>query len=176
MAMTNVRRVVLVSTLLIVGSEGLAQRALIRLDCGKCDGEQRARSMVLVNEGGKCLDVHAPDLRKDGGLVQVYECKETEGEYWSWNGNALRNGGGKCLQGDREPTATHRGLVQVWSCNRSVQQQWRMQNGALVHQGTGLCLDVDRGTMNQDRGHVQLWTCAPGAAPQVWQFASFQDR
>jgi hypothetical protein len=157
-----------------IGSEGLAQkRVRVRLDCGKCDS---TTPMVLANAGGKCLDVHAPEINVNGGRVQVWNCKETKGEYWRWDGDLLVNGGGKCLQAAPRTMNDNGGVVHVWECSsEATNQKWRMENGAIISNASGLCLDVNRPDMNRDGGRVQLWTCVPGQPPQVWQFEEFQD-
>ena len=37
----------------------------------------------LVNAGGKCLDVHVPDMRNNGGRVQVWDCNGEPQQQWS---------------------------------------------------------------------------------------------
>jgi hypothetical protein len=157
-----------------LGSEGLAQkRVRVRLDCEKCDGPSQ---MVLANAGGKCLDVHTPEINMNAGRVQVWDCKETRGEYWRWEGDLLRNGGGKCLQAAPSTMNNNGGVVHVWDCSSAAtNQKWRMEKGAIVSNASGLCLDVHRPDINTDGGRVQLWTCVPGQPPQMWRFEEFRD-
>jgi hypothetical protein len=80
---------------------------------------------ALVNGGGKCLDVDAPQMRNNGGKVQVWDCNGQPQQQWSFRGNALVNGGGKCLDVDAPQMRNNGGKVQVWDCNGQSQQQWR---------------------------------------------------
>jgi len=80
---------------------------------------------ALVNGGGKCLDVHAPDMRNNGGKVQVWDCSGQPQQQWSFRGNALVNGGGKCLDVHAPDMRNNGGKVQVWDCSGQPQQQWR---------------------------------------------------
>ena len=80
---------------------------------------------TLVNAGGKCLDVHHPDLRTNGGKVQVYECNGGETQQWSWNGKTLVNAGGKCLDVHHPELRKNGGRVQIWACNAGETQQWQ---------------------------------------------------
>jgi hypothetical protein len=82
-------------------------------------------SKALVNAGGKCLDVDAPNIRNNGGKVQVWDCTGQPQQQWSFRGNALVNGGGKCLDVDAPNMSNNGGKVQVWDCNEQSQQQWR---------------------------------------------------
>ena len=180
MTTTDVRRAGLLLLVLLLTAEtgGDAQRPLrARLDCGKCDGDlgPRRSPMVLVNAGGKCLDAHEPEMRTNGGRLQVWDCKDTAGEYWSWRGNALVNGGGKCLQAAPQTMNQDGGVVRLRECSSEApNQQWRFENGAIISHASGLCLDVHRPEMDQNGGRVQLWTCVTGQPPQTWHFESFQ--
>jgi hypothetical protein len=164
--------VLIVLVVLLGGWSPIQKRVRVALDCPKCD--DRAR-MLLVNGGGKCLDVHSPEINTNGGRVQVWDCKETPGEYWRWNDDHLVNGGGKCLQAAPQTINDNGGVVHVWECSRAAtNQQWRANNGAIVSKASGLCLDVHRPDMGRNGGRVQLWTCVDGAPPQSWHGEAFE--
>ncbi|AOC52591.1 putative secreted hydrolase [Microcystis aeruginosa NIES-2481] len=80
---------------------------------------------ALVNAGGKCLDIHAPDMRNNGSRVQVWDCNGQPQQQWSFSGNALVNAGGKCLDIHAPDMRNNGSRVQVWDCNGQPQQQWR---------------------------------------------------
>ncbi|WP_375495716.1 RICIN domain-containing protein [uncultured Nostoc sp.] len=84
-----------------------------------------SKGNALVNGGGKCLDVHAPDMGTNGGKVQVWDCSGQPQQQWTLKDNALVNGGGKCLDVHAPDMGTNGGKVQVWDCSGQPQQQWR---------------------------------------------------
>ena len=140
----------------------------VNTSCGKCDSS--GRPLEIVNSGGKCLDVHKDDWKKDGALVQLWECKGDEpAQHWQWNGEAIVNGGGKCLEATAPTEADKLGGVRMWSCNGQPQQTWDL-NGLSIVNKNGMCLDAHAATMSTDGGRVHLWTCVPDAAPQAWWF------
>jgi predicted secreted protein len=137
-------------------------------DCGKCDGSGGGLHSI-INAGGKCLDVDAPNMRNDGGQVQVWDCTGKPEQKWQWRGTAIVNAGGKCLDVDAPAMRSNGARVQVWGCNGQPQQQWRMQGRALINAG-GMCLDVHAPDIQNNGGRVQVWTCVGGAQPQDWKF------
>ena len=86
----------------------------------------RTSRTSLINAGGMCLDVHAPDMRNNGGRVQVWQCNGEPQQQWSLRGNALVNAGGMCLDVHAPDMRNNGGRVQVWQCNREPQQQWSL--------------------------------------------------
>ena len=80
----------------------------------------------FVNAGGKCLDVHAPDMRNNGGRVQVWDCNGEAQQQWSLRGSELVNAGGMCLDVHAPDMRNNGGRVQVWQCNGEPQQQWSL--------------------------------------------------
>ena len=69
--------------------------------------------------GGKCLDVHAPDMTHNGGRVQVWSCNGQPQQIWQYNSasGTIRNQGGLCLDAHAPDMETNGGRVQVWACN-----------------------------------------------------------
>ena len=98
-------------------------------DCGTCDSRELSRRgyRPLVNAGGKCLDLHFTDMRKDGGRVQVWTCNGEPQQQWRFNGRALVNAGGKCLDAHSRDMRKDGGSVQVWTCNGEAQQRWQLR-------------------------------------------------
>jgi formate-dependent nitrite reductase cytochrome c552 subunit len=123
---------------------------------------------ALVNAGEMCLDVHLPDMRNNGGKVQVWQCNGQPQQQWSLNGNALVNAGGMCLDVHQPDMRNNGGKVQVWQCNGQPQQQWSLNGNALVNAG-GMCLDVHQPDMRNNGGKVQVWQCNE-QPQQQWRF------
>jgi predicted secreted protein len=138
----------------------------------ECQGRVRppvlVRGNALVSGGGKCLDVHAPDMRNNGAKVQVWDCNNQPQQQWSFRGNALVNGGGKCLDVHAPDMRNNGAKVQVWDCNNQPQQQWSFRGNALVN-GGGKCLDVHAPDMRNNGAKVQVWDCN-NQPQQQWRF------
>lgn len=110
---------------------------------------------------GLCLDVHAPDMGKNGGRVQVWACSGQPQQRWTYdrNSRAVRVASGLCLDVHAPEMTTNGGRVQVWACNAAQQQQWTpLANGSLQNAG-GLCLDVHDPDQSKNGGRVQVWQC-----------------
>lgn len=123
---------------------------------------------------GLCLDVHAPDIAKDGGRVQVWACSGQAQQRWSYDSaaSAVRISSGLCLDVHAPDMTKNGGRVQVWACNGAQQQQWTpLANGALRNAG-GLCLDVHAPDQAKNGGRVQVWQCS-GAQQQRFTSSIF---
>lgn len=48
----------------------------------KLPDDRLDRPVVLRNDGGKCLDVHAPDRSNNGAKVQVWGCNNSKQQKW----------------------------------------------------------------------------------------------
>ena len=152
---------------------GLTEQRKVRVDlkdCGKCDGAATA----IVDAGNLCLEAHEPDMRTNGGRVQVWECTGAAEQNWHWKGEQLVNGGSLCLDADSSKE-NERGAprVQVWRCTNRPSQQWEYKGFILVNKSNGYCLDVHVNDIRKNGGEVQLWNCVAGAAPQQWRSGTF---
>jgi len=79
------KNVIIIAVLVVLSASagyGVVQQreAAKDFECTKCD-RQDYKSISNVG-GGKCLDVHAPDMRNDGGRVQVWECNGEPQQQW----------------------------------------------------------------------------------------------
>lgn len=115
---------------------------------------------------GKCLDVHAPDQRNNGGRVQVWDCNNTPQQTWSVVNGTIRSAAGKCLDVHAPDQRSNGGRVQVWDCNNTEQQRWTRQ-GNSFRSGAGLCLDVHAPDQRVNGATVQVWACN-GSMQQTW--------
>jgi len=113
----------------------------------------------VINLGGKkCLDIHAPDIRRNGGKVQMWDCNGQPQQQWTLKGNALKNSAGKCLDIHAPDIRRNGGKVQIWDCNGQPQQQWTLKGNALKN-SAGKCLDIHAPDMRRNGGKVQIWDC-----------------
>ena len=87
-------------------------------------GERTNWKETIINGAGLCLDVHAPDMRNNGGRVQVWQCNGEPQQRWSIRGNSIVNDGGLCLDTQLPDIGNNGGRVQVWQCNGQSQQAW----------------------------------------------------
>ena len=120
----------------------------------------------IQNGAGLCLDVHRPDIIRNGGRVQVWGCNGQPQQQWRWVGKAIQNVGGLCLDVRASEITKDGGRVQVWECNGHRQQRWRFENGTLMNEA-GLCLDVHAPDIDKNGGRVQVWRCN-GTTQQNW--------
>lgn len=127
--------------------------------------------LALLSGGGKCLDIHAPDLHNNGAKVQTWECNNSVQQSWvlTENGSVI-NEAGKCL--DVHAPDFNRyingGKVQAWDCHGGSNQRWRIENGSLVSDN-GMCLDVHALDLHSNGAKVQIWQCN-GAVQQKWYY------
>ncbi len=127
-----------------------------------------ASGQVIRTGAGLCLDVHAPDMAKNGGRVQVWNCSGQPQQLWTYDRatSAIRVSSGLCLDVHAAEMTMNGGRVQVWACNGQVQQQWTpMPGGAIRSNRAGLCLDVHAPDQAINGGRVQVWQCS-GAQQQ----------
>lgn len=159
-----------------VAVQGCDSRTLARSQCTSWDevscGQARAPCdgpppRPIINGGGLCLDVHAPDQGKDGGRVQLWQCNGSDQQLWTQQGPRIVSLAGKCLDANLGTLKQNGGAVQVWACNGSVQQRWSW-TGAQVRSGGGKCLDANLGALRQNGDVVQLWDCNK-AVQQRWR-------
>jgi hypothetical protein len=121
-----------------------------------------------------CLDANAPDITKNGGKVQIWQCNSFIFQSWTFDGHAIRSGppgwGGKCLDVPAPDQDKNGTKVQIWDCNNSIQQTWRIEGGA-IKSGRGKCLDVPAPDQNKSGTAVQVWDCN-NSIQQTWRVIS----
>ena len=133
---------------------------------------------------GVCLDVHAPDVRRDGALVQLWTCNGEPQQLWRYDGagRLINKAGGLCLSLDTNSSGENGAKVEMRSCDATSWQQWRWESRLeysdrykrtpIVWSVGGedeWCLDAHAPTRNQNGGRVQLWQCNAQPA-QDWSF------
>lgn len=117
---------------------------------------------TIVNAAGLCLDIHAPDIYRDGGRVQVYTCNGEPQQQWHFDDQQrLVNEGGKCLDVHAPDAGTNGGRVQIWECLDGANQKWSYENEHLVN-GQGLCLSSKTPSWHENGGIVEVWQCGIG--------------
>lgn len=121
---------------------------------------------AIRSGAGKCLDVHAPDQRNNGGRVQVWDCNNTLQQTWRFENGTIRSGAGKCLDVHAPDQHSNGARVQVWDCNNTLQQRWTLQ-GRAIRSGAGLCLDVHAPDQFANGARVQVWACN-NTLQQTW--------
>ncbi len=127
---------------------------------------------VISVQGGGCLDVHAPDMTRNGGRVQMWACNAQPQQRWSFDSasGTLRNEGGLCLDVHAPELETEGGRVQVWACNGQPQQRWvvdRARGNILA--ASGLCLGSQQGQQANNGTPVRIGACT-GQPHQNWTF------
>ena len=60
----------------------IKQETLSLADSSLSINSSVTKGNALVNAGGKCLDVHVPDMRNNGGRVQVWDCNGAPQQQW----------------------------------------------------------------------------------------------
>ncbi|MCP4702865.1 MAG: hypothetical protein GY862_39295 [Gammaproteobacteria bacterium] len=136
--------------------------------------DAQAFGALLINAGGKCLDVNSPDLYTDGGKVRIWDCTDAPNQQWRLDNRRLRNAGGRCLDVNGPDMNKTGGKVQIWRCNITPNQKWRFSNGRLMNDG-GKCLDVNGPDLHKTGGKVQIWDCN-NTQNQQWSLTSLIDR
>ncbi len=120
----------------------------------------------IINLSGKCLDIHAPDMYKNGAKVQVWKCVSgANNQRWQFKGKAIINAGGKCLEAS--DMRNNGARVQAWDCNGSPQQTWQKRGQLIVNAG-GQCLEIESSKMNENGGRAMVWECDQ-AQQQLWR-------
>ena len=117
-------------------------------------------SFAIVSDRGLCLDVHGPDLNRNGGRVQVWDCHGGVNQTFYFDGGAVVSEAGLCLDVHGPDLRKNGGRVQFWECHGGINQQWSYneRSGALQSAG-GLCLDADGHNAHRNGGRVQVWQC-----------------
>lgn len=129
---------------------------------------------MLRNGSNKCLDVSLPDLRKNGGKVQTWQCNGQTQQLWMFDKQSrLVNKGGKCLAVAPDDLMKDGGTVYVWECNDQINQQWQIDSqGGLVNAG-GSCLELHADDMAINGGRVRILHCHYDTNQQ-WQLEPLQ--
>ncbi len=159
----------------------MASRVLLALfatSIAAASGAERASADTvtgaIVNEAGLCLDVHAPEMRANGGRVQVWACNGEPQQRWivdAARGRIQNEGGGLCLDVHAPELSQNGGRVQIWGCNDQPQQRWTVSQDGAIRAGSGLCLDIHAPDLNRNGGRVQIWGCN-GETQQRWSIVS----
>lgn len=134
--------------------------------------EDRLNFRKLINGGGKCLDIHGPDLHVDGGKVQIWGCADNPPDNQLWridSAGRLVNKGNKCLDVHGPDLNADGGKVQIWGCGDAPNQKWSFDEQGRLVNGGGKCLDVHGPDLEVDGGKVQIWGCSD-APNQKWRF------
>lgn len=129
---------------------------------------------ILRNGGNKCLDVYLPEVKKNGGKVQVWECNGEPQQLWMFDkAGRLVNKEGRCLTVAPDQVMTDGGRVYISVCNDKMNEKWQINGqGGLVND-EGYCVEVNADEMSKDGGQVQLLHCHY-EKNQQWQLESFQ--
>jgi hypothetical protein len=130
---------------------------------------------VIRTGANLCLDVHAPDIAKNGAKVQVWGCHRQPNQLWAYDRTTrmLRVTGGLCLDVHTPEMTTNGGRVQLWACHGQPNQQWTPAADGTLRNGGGLCLDVHAPDQFKNGGRVQVWACH-GAHQQRFSSTAFQ--
>lgn len=129
---------------------------------------------VISVLGGGCLDVHAPDMTRNGGRVQNWACNAQPQQRWSFDSasGAIRNEGGLCLDVHAPELEMNGGRVQVWACNGQPQQRWVIdQARGNILAASGLCLGSEQGQQDVNGTPIRISAC-DGQPHQNWTFQS----
>jgi hypothetical protein len=130
----------------------------------KALGDKANEYKMLVNGGGKCLDVSPAVARNNGARIQLWDCNPNEFQRWKNENGRFKNASGKCLDvaGDVKKGGT---IIHLWDCNDAPNQKWSFDGGRLRNAG-GKCLDVN-GDVKKNGAGVQIWDCND-AINQKW--------
>ncbi|MEV4513060.1 S8 family serine peptidase [Dactylosporangium sp. NPDC049525] len=109
--------------------------------------------------GGKCVDVAASGT-SNGTRIQLYDCNNTNAQYWVLAADGTARAMGKCMD-VVNGAKTNGSKVHLWDCAGFASQQWQVNSARqLVNIASGKCLDVDNwGTANGLQ--LQIWDCVP---------------
>jgi serine protease AprX len=93
---------------------------------------------------GKCVDVNGANS-SNGTRVQLYDCNNTNAQYWVLAADGTVRALGKCLS--LVGASTESGTpTEVWDCVGAPTQQWRVNSARqLVNVSASKCLDVYQG-------------------------------
>jgi uncharacterized protein YkwD len=140
-----------------------------------CTTLYAAEYVPVINEGGRCLDLAAPDLGKDGGFIQHYDCNGSQSQQWTHDAQQrLVNVSGKCLDVSGADLHKAGGKVQVWACNDAPNQKWTIDAQGRIMNGGGFCLYViGPDLFKSGGGNVHIWDCND-APNQHWWYANRQ--
>lgn len=128
--------------------------------------------------GGKCLDIHFPDLNINGGRTQVWDCWNGPNQRWRFIPDGGRTAGrvvneaGKCLDVHLPDMARNGARVQIWDCLGGENQKWHLDTAGRLHNAEGRfgkCLDVHSPDVAMNGARVQIWDCH-GGSNQKWAF------
>ncbi|MGW3893443.1 RICIN domain-containing protein [Micromonospora chokoriensis] len=134
--------------------------------------------VTLWNHLGRCLDADMTTINRNGTKVQLWDCSDTENQWWwaeehtsgYWTFQNYQSG--RCLDGD-VGFSGNGGKVQLWDCDpgHPAQRWWSYGSRQFYNGYSGRCLDADTATGGRNGTKVQVWACAAGnPAAQSWNF------
>ena len=115
---------------------------------------------------GMCLDLHGPDVGKQGGRMQVWECLGGDNQKFLYleEDGAIVTASGMCL----EAVGPDNGApVRAFGCDASPEQVWEAKRApgnavSFVNVKTGRCLDAHGPESKTNGGRIQIWDCFAG--------------
>lgn len=120
----------------------------------------------VTSADSMCLDLHGPDVGKQGGRIQVWKCLGSENQRFIFlpDDGLLVAASGMCL----EAVGPDKGApVRSFGCDGKEAQIWEARETseggtAFVHKATGRCLDAHGPESKRDGGKIQIWDCFYG--------------
>ena len=116
-----------------------------------------------IRSAGRCLEVNEPQLRVNGGRVQLGVCDGRASQGWRLERGRLLNGANnRCLDLHGPDAGLNGARIQAVDCHGGANQGWHFERGQWFAQADGRCLDVDRNGVS-----VLSWDCN-GSPGQQW--------
>ncbi|MEP3225198.1 MAG: RICIN domain-containing protein [Parasphingorhabdus sp.] len=120
----------------------------------------------VTSADSMCLDLHGPDVGKQGGRIQVWKCLGSQNQRFIFlpDDGLLVAASGMCL----EAVGPDKGApVRSFGCDGKEAQIWEARETseggtAFVHKATGRCLDAHGPESKRDGGKIQIWDCFYG--------------
>lgn len=120
----------------------------------------------IASVDGMCLDLNGPDIGKQGGRIQVWQCHGSDNQRFIFlpDDGLLATASGMCLEAIGPDNGAP---VLAFGCDGREAQIWETretpQGGiAFVHRATGRCLDAHGPESKSDGGRIQIWDCFNG--------------
>jgi hypothetical protein len=115
---------------------------------------------VMLRSGSKCLDINEPQVRTNGGRVQLWDCDGRSSQLWRFErGRVVSLATNRCLDVHGPDAGSNGARIQVSDCHGGPNQAWRYDRGLLIAQVDGRCLDVHDPDVDRNGAHVQTWDC-----------------
>ncbi len=120
----------------------------------------------IISADGMCLDLHGPDVEKQGGRIQVWNCLGGDNQRFIFlsDDGLLVTASGMCLEAVGPDSGAP---VRAFGCDGNAAQIWEANETgeggtAFVHKATGRCLDAHGPESKRDGGRIQIWDCFYG--------------